>query len=55
MAVLRPTNLPNLAFPLTKQKGTSYFLHKLGSQTTNSRGSTSLAITTNLAVFYSTK
>ncbi len=47
------TNLPKAAFPLTKQYGISIFLQRLGSHTTSSMGSTLLAITTNLAFFYS--
>jgi hypothetical protein len=45
---------PRLAFPLTKQYGTSNFLHSWGNQSTNSIGSTLLAMTTNLAFLYST-
>lgn len=48
------TKVPNLAFPFTKQYGISSFLQRVGSQTTSSIGSTLLAITTNLAFFYST-
>ena len=45
---------PRLAFPLTKQYGTSNFLQSCGNQRTNSIGSTLLAITTNLAFLSST-
>ena len=43
------TSCPNLALPWTKQYGISNFLHKVGSQTTSSIGSTLLAIITSLA------
>lgn len=43
---------PKRDFPFTMQYGISIFLHKAGSQTTNSMGSTSWAITTSWALFY---
>jgi len=43
--------VPRRALPLTIQYGISIFLHKAGSQTTNSIGSTSWAITTSWALF----
>lgn len=43
---------PKRAFPFTMQYGISIFLHKAGSQTTNSIGSTSWAITTSWALFW---
>ncbi len=46
------TNLPKSDFPLTKQYGMSIFLQRVGSQMTNSIGSTLLAITTSLAFLY---
>jgi hypothetical protein len=47
------TSLPKAAFPFTKQYGISIFLQRFGSQTTNSIGSTLLAMTTSFAFFSS--
>ncbi|GMC39807.1 unnamed protein product [Saccharomyces cerevisiae] len=49
------TKVPNLALPLIMAYGTPIFLHKAGRKTTNSIGSTSLAIKTNLAFLFSIK
>lgn len=54
VAVFLLTNCPNNALPLTKQYGTFIDLHRVGSQITNSIGSTSWAMTTSLAFFSST-
>lgn len=45
---------PKRDFPFTMQYGISIFLHKAGSHTTNSMGSTSWAITTSWALFCET-
>ncbi len=51
----RESKIEGLRLLLTKQKGTSCFLQSWGSQSTNSMGSTSNAITTNLASLFSIK
>merc|ERR1740139_74796 len=54
VAVFMWTNLPRLAFPRTKQKGTSNLRQRVGRKTIISMGSTSWAMTTSWAFLDST-
>merc|ERR1719308_139380 len=53
--VLRLHTLPSLDLFLTMQYGTPIFLQRAGRHITSSMGSTSLAITTSWAFFFSTR
>merc|ERR1719321_331809 len=49
------TSCPRRPLPLMMQYGTSFFLHKAGSQRTSSTGSTSCAMMTSFAALSSTR